>query len=250
MAKTDPFATLKTGHDSDYNDSEVHVLGNGHVCATEERGHKRPRNQSLLEIVVDASEGFVPLWAKGTTLRWRFNAASFRRFKSPTAAKAAVRKLFAESVLAWGSAAPVRFAERSDAWDFEIAIRNADDCSPQGCVLASAFFPDAGRHTLRIYPKMFTQDRKEQVETMIHEIGHIFGLRHFFANIRETQFPSEIFGTHSRFSIMNYGADSALTPADKTDLGNLYRMAWGGQLTAVNGTPIKFVKPFSSLRIF
>ena len=65
---------------------------------------------------------------------------------------------------------------------------------------------------------MFTQARKEQVDTFIHEIGHIFGLRHFFANVSETAWPSEIFGRHENFSIMNYGALSELTDADKDDL--------------------------------
>jgi Matrixin len=249
MAKTDPFATRKTGADSKALDPDVHVFGNGHVCHTEKRGQLRRRGQSLFEIVVDATEGFVPLWAKGSTLRWRFNERSFRRFASPAAAKTAVRRLFAEALVQWGSASPVRFAERSDAWDFEIVVRNADDCDAAGCVLASAFFPDSGQHRLTIYPKMFTQPRSEQIETMVHEIGHVFGLRHFFASISETRWPSEIFGTHKRFSIMNYGGDSRLTAEDKSDLANLYRLAWSGQLPAVNGTPVRFVKPFSALRV-
>jgi hypothetical protein len=126
-------------------------------------------------------------------------------------------------------------------------MRRGDDCSPSGCVLASAFFPDAGRHRLVLYPKLFTQSREEQVETLIHEIGHVFGLRHFFANVSENAWPSEIFGTHSKFSIMNYGNLSALTAEDKKDLRRLYQMAWSGALTQINGTPIRFVKPFSSL---
>ena len=73
-------------------------------------------------------------------------------------------------------------------------------------MLASAFFPDAGRHPLTIYPRMFTQSRKEQVDTLIHEIGHTFGLRHFFAQVSESAWPSVVFGTHQAFSIMNYGS--------------------------------------------
>ena len=125
-------------------------------------------------------------------------------------------------------------------------LRNAPDCSPQGCVLASAFFPDAGRHELVIYPTMFQQVREEQVETLIHEIGHVFGLRHFFANISETAWPSQIFGTHDKFSIMNYGSFSTLTEADLNDLTRLYQLAWSGQLTNINGTPIRFVRPYSA----
>jgi Matrixin len=228
-------------------ESEVHVFGDKVVCDTEPRGHATPRGRSPLEIVVDASEGFIPLWAKNTTLRWRFRESSMRQFRNPTAAKAAIRRLFGEALLEWGDAAPVKFAERNDAWDFEIVMRRSDDCDANGCVLASAFFPDAGRHQLLLYPKMFTDSHSEQVETLVHEIGHVFGLRHFFANISETEFPSEIFGVHRAFSIMNYGNKSRLTPDDKADLKRLYQLAWSGQLTQINGTPIRFVRPFHTI---
>src|SRR5688572_25930885 len=134
--------------------SEVHVFGNGVVCDTESRGHATPRGRTPFEIVVDASEGFIPLWAKDTTLRWRFRNSTMTYFANPTAAKAAIRRLFGDALLAWGDAAPVKFAERDDNWDFEIVMRRTNDCDANGCVLASAFFPDAGRHKLTLYPKM------------------------------------------------------------------------------------------------
>jgi hypothetical protein len=146
--------------------------------------------------------------------------------------------------LAWGDAAPIKFAERQDAWDFEIVMREQDRCNINGCVLASAFFPDAGRHELKLYPKLFEQSGQEQMETLIHEIGHTFGLRHFFANISETQWPSVIVGTHKKFTIMNYGDDSKLTNDDKSDLRNLYQSVWTGLVTEVNGTPVRLVNPF------
>lgn len=183
-------------------------------------------------------------------MRWRFQERSTRFFENPSAAKNEIRKLLGEAVLAWGDAAPVRFTEQNDAWDFEIVMRNADDCDPNGCVLASAFFPDAGRHELELYPKMFTQSRKEQVDTIIHEIGHVFGLRHFFANISETAWASQIFGTHQPFSIMKYGSQSELTADDRSDLKRLYQLAWSGELTHINGTPIRFVKPFHTIGAF
>jgi hypothetical protein len=228
-------------------ESEVHVYGNKVICDTEPRGHATPRGRSPLEIVVDASEGFIPLWARGTTLRWQFRELSLRRFKNPTATKNAIRQLFGEALLAWGDAAPVKFSERSDAWDFEIVVRRSNDCDNSGCVLASAFFPDAGRHQLLIYPKMFEYPHQEQVETLIHEIGHAFGLRHFFAKVSEKSFASEIFGVHKAFTIMNYGSKSKLTPDDRSDLKKLYQLAWSGELTEINGTPIRFVKPFHSI---
>ena len=91
---------------------------------------------------------------------------------------------------------------------------------------------------------MFTQSRKEMIDTFIHETGHIFGLRHFFANLTEQALPSEIFGTHRPFSIMNYGHRSELTADDKNDLKKLYELTWNGSLDNVNGTPIVQFKPF------
>src|SRR5262245_35244116 len=122
-------------------DPEVHVFGRGRRvrCDTDVRGHATPQGRSPLEIVVDASEGFIPLWAPDTTLRWRFRENTMKYFKSPAAAKTEIRKLLGESILAWGDAAPVKFAEKTDAWDFEIVMRQADDCDATGCVLASAF---------------------------------------------------------------------------------------------------------------
>jgi hypothetical protein len=227
---------------------QVHVFGEGVVCNTDSRGYATPQDRDPLEIVVDATEGFIPLWARDVTLRWRFQERSLSVFADPEAAKAGIRQLFGEALLAWGEdVVPVRFSQRDDAWDFEIVVSAVDDCSPNGCVLASAFFPDAGRHELTIYPRMFTQSRKEQVDTIAHEIGHAFGLRHFFANVSEQAWPSEVFGTRSAFSIMNYGAKSELTDADRSDLRHLYQLARSGQLTHINGTPIRLVTPFSAL---
>jgi hypothetical protein len=217
------------------------------ICRTDSRGYATPDNQNPAEIVVDSSQGFIPLWEKNQVLCWQFNEESLAAFENPNAAQTNFKKLFAEAVLAWGDAAPIRFTQVNSAWDFEVVFRRQDDCYGGGCVLASAFFPDSGRHRLVIYPKMFQQDRHEQVETLIHELGHIFGLRHFFANISEKGFPSEIFGQHDRFTIMNYGSDSKLTPTDTSDLKKLYESVWSRQLTEINKTPIHLVIPYHKM---
>lgn len=239
-----PFKVSDNDKLQDDGDDRVHVLKKGIKCDTEPRGFATPSGRSIIRILVDASEGFIPLWKKNSTLRWRFRESTMRQFADPTAAKNEIRNLLAESVLAWGTAAPVKFKEDVDVWDFEIVVKRSDECDINGCVLASAFFPDSGRHKLTIYPQMFLYSRKDQVETLVHEVGHIFGLRHFFAKVEEEAFPSEIFGKHDKFSIMNYGKLSKLTSADKNDLAKLYQQVWQGKLTKINGTPIKLVKPY------
>ena len=244
IAVADPFKLRPPREVAAETKPLVHLIRNGVRCGTEKRGYPNPDNKSRERLVVDATEGFIPLWASDTTLRWRFQERSMRYFANPAAAKNAIEALLGEALVKWGDAMPVRFVRNDDLWDFEVVMSASDDCDGNACVLASAFFPDPGRHELWMYPKMFTQTRPEQIDTFVHEFGHVFGLRHFFAQVTETRWASEIFGEHKPFSIMNYGDNSVLTETDKSDLQRLYELAWSGELTDVNGTPIRFVRPF------
>ena len=93
---------------------------------------------------------------------------------------------------------------------------------------------------------MLRRSKQQQVNTLVHEIGHIFGLRHFFAKLQETGAPSVVFGVDRAVSIMNYGAQSQLTTDDTADLKRLYQMVWNGELTKINRIPIKLMKAFHS----
>jgi Matrixin len=244
ISESDPFKRLSGKELVLAKKGCAHITSGKHRCDTDSVGFPTPDNRSPLELVLDSTEGFIPLWEKGKTLRWRFQERSFLQFSKPDKAKAAIRKLLGSALLAWGDAVPVKFSERKDAWDFEIVVRASDDCDVNGCVLASAFFPDAGRHELVIYPKTFGESNQEQIETLAHELGHVFGLRHFFAQVSEKAWPSVIFGKHKPFSIMNYGVQSKLTAADRADLKLLYAKVWSSELTQINGTPVKLVRPF------
>jgi len=222
----------------------VHKYGSNKLCVTDRVGFSTLDNKFPLDLVLHSGEGYIPLWVKGATLRWKFDKESLIYFKNPDEIKGYIRALLGEALLKWGDASPVRFNENPNVWDFKIRVEPAENCSVVGCTLARAFFPNPGRNELVLYPTMFEQSWKEQVDTMIHELGHIFGLRHFFADVKGKAWPSVIYGEHKPFSIMNYGEKSELTEADKNDLKKLYKLAWAGELTEIDGAQIKFVKPY------
>lgn len=236
-------------------DPSLHVYGKNEdiLCLTNSRGYATPDNRSIEEIRVDASDGFVPLWGPDVILRWRFNEFSMRHIPNPERKKNEIRTLVGEALQLWGDAVPVTFREASgfDAWDFEFKLESADDCTPppnRSCVLARAFFPNAGQNDLALYPILFNRTHGDQVLTMAHELGHVFGLRHFFAAWREAWAPSLPFGIESPFSIMNYGAQSRMTDADRSDLKLLYSRVWSGLLPSINGTPVVQFRPYHEFR--
>lgn len=208
------------------------------ICVTEPRV---AAPQDGLEALLDATGGVISLWERNTRLSWRFDG-SLTKFSNPDKIKGIVRGLLAEGIGLWQDAAPVQFAEDENRFDFEVALPL--DAHPDGDnVLAEAFFPGAGARKMILYPSMFRQVKSEQIETLAHEFGHIFGLRHFFAQENEAKFPSVVFGTHVHFTIMNYDNNSYMTQADRDDLKILYESARAKTITAVGGIPIELVRP-------
>src|SRR5207247_6291556 len=96
-----PFQLRHEANPTPEAEAQLHKLGSGIVCDTERRGHASPQGRSPLEIIVDASEGFIPLWANNMILRWRFQERSMINFANPTAAKNEIRNLFGQALLAW-----------------------------------------------------------------------------------------------------------------------------------------------------
>lgn len=126
--ESNPFRLRELSEAAREAETLVHLIKKGVRCGTDKRGQATPGNGSPTRIVVDASGGFIPLWAKGATLHWRFQERSMRYFEDPDAAKAEIEELFGEALLKWGDARPVKFAKRDEEWDFEVVMSSSDDC--------------------------------------------------------------------------------------------------------------------------
>lgn len=223
-----------------------------HLCVTDDAKELEKINESdphkgaemLVEIVVGLGD-HIPLWQKGKTLRWRLHPM-FNHYQNAEGVKNYIRGIMGAAIHSWGDASPVSFLETTGPVDFEVIMR-PDNCNAYGCTLASAFFPNSNLNVLTLHPKMFQQSKNEQIETLIHEIGHIFGLRHYFAKEKEASWRSEVFGHHYPLTIMNYGHQSTLTEQDRIDLKALYTQVWSGQLTHINNMPIRLYRPLTDV---
>gem|GEM_PF-5465980 len=112
-------------------DPDVHVFGNGIVCEL--------TLADTLHQMVKASltcshclRRFHSAVGQGHNATLTISRTFITRFESPSAAKTAIRKLLGKALLACGDAAPIKFSEQNDAWDFEIAVRDSDRCISTG----------------------------------------------------------------------------------------------------------------------
>jgi hypothetical protein len=243
----DPFQRRSSQDPFAIDKSKIYEFKNKFICSTDSRGYASPKNRTPNELVLDASHRFIPLWKKNQVLMYSFNLKSLTYFRDVTSAKLGIQEIFQKAILEWGDAAPIKFTEAqpNDGWDFEFYMNSNDDCESGGCVLAKSFFPGAGSQQLVLFPQFFAQSRTEQIKTLTHEIGHIFGLRHFFANLRETHWAYVTFGRQLEMTIMEYGSNCKLTEIDKLDLKDLYQKVWLREVTDINKTPIRLFKTYN-----
>jgi len=213
--------------------------GDAHICVTE-------KAESFNKLVLNVEAGrrkFVKLWAQGVTLRWRYAAGSVTTGAvSPAAFESAFKTAYSK----WING-PVKIeGPVTGDYDFEVKLDEKDypvfndDGSLRGYVLASAFFPSSPQdeRVFHVYPRSVSS----LVSTLEHEIGHVFGLRHYFG-LSEGGVAYFRHDSLNPQSIMNYGANSVLTAKDISDLRDLYQQVWSRTLTYVKDVETRVKVP-------
>ena len=73
---------------------------------------------------------------------------------------------------------------------------------------AMSFFPNSKKRIMYVYEWSF-QDKywHSMVNIFLHELGHVMGLRHEFAAIKEKEAPAVPYGPANKLSVMNYFKD-------------------------------------------
>ncbi|KAK4164410.1 hypothetical protein QBC43DRAFT_289008 [Cladorrhinum sp. PSN259] len=110
--------------------------------------------------------------------------------------------------------------------------------------LASAFFPNKVGDVL-VYRTTLVEPecRKVLRNTFLHEIGHILGLRHEFANEDDPEKPGKkreslahLFGSVNPHSVMSYDDVNNINELDKEDVKAFYQLANGSKINGARVT--------------
>ena len=212
-------------------------------CQTDQVGRGQVAKAGNDSLVVDNTDGFVPLWQRGTVLRYKIDIESFQSlYANANETIANVERSFDEAFRSWRFEG-IDMQRNQQSFDFIIHAADTNGDALNGYVLASAFFPSSNLNHFQIHPEAFTMGNG-LVQTLQHEIGHVFGLRHWFY-WRES--PAKLFGDQSEKTIMNYGANSVLTDQDRADLQRMYNAVWSGEPNIFgDNTPVVLFDPYST----
>ncbi|KAK4213714.1 hypothetical protein QBC37DRAFT_285411, partial [Rhypophila decipiens] len=179
----------------------------------------------------------IPRWVLSTQLLYfvvkdGFNDEDFKHAVSS----------FKEAADDWNALSfGVNISPTSDKTEANFLVKYYEEPGNEG-TLARAFFPNEVNHVL-IFNNSLTDPywRKLLKSTLLHEIGHVIGLRREFANDQKANAPAgqkreslaHQIGSDNPHSVMSYDDDVTINEQDKKDVLAFYKMENGHLINKV-----------------
>lgn len=174
----------------------------------------------------------IPRWKSPTTLKWFVDAGTFPSADEATAAAEA----FDQAAKEWNDVAfGITISQTTDkkAANFNLVYEvNPTDAQR---VYARAFFPHQIDEDVVVFKYgMDPANRFKLKNVFLHELGHVFGLRHEFAIDREGEGARQ-FMDSNKDSVMAYNKVPMIQETDKEGLREFYKLA---DRAKVDGSPV------------
>ncbi len=189
------------------------------------------QNETLEELFLGINRGNIQLWESGSTINWIARSDGYPSDQHAMEAAIGLWRAADQWNEAMDGRVRFRYVTVFDDAAFQL-VYGGD----RGGVLASAFFPDQWEmslNTVFVNQGQFSpQQRPLMVNTMLHELGHVLGLRHEhshsgipgFIPPEDTLFGAEsiIYGARNPRSVMAYYQGQTIQDSDVTSIRKAY----------------------------
>lgn len=175
----------------------------------------------------------IPRWAAPLTLKCYVDAQTFPPDDSATVAAEAFDLAAAEWTAVTFGVGVVRTTDAKEA-HFNVVYRDkpatVSSSAKRGNLLALAFFPHQVGRDIRIFQYALDPQRQFKLKNVfLHELGHVFGLRHEFAIAKEGKGAVQ-FMEPNEYSVMAYKPLPRIQPSDERGIRGFYKLAEGADI--------------------
>ena len=209
------------------------------------------RTESLDELFVGIARGMLFLWENGSVINWIARSDGYPTFNHAMTAAVAVYRAAQRWNEVMDGRVTFRYVTKFDDAAFQVSYGG-----DLGGTLASAFFPNQYQRSLndiRVYATQFADNQLPLiVNTMLHELGHVLGLRHEHSHSgipgwlppEDTANGAEsiVYGVRNPRSVMAYYRGQDIQPSDESAIREAYDKLSDGSVIEGQGRFTKVKK--------